>query len=64
MPDDAPSNPGREKEARFRIGWQSLTKQEFVEALTAALVEKVRSLRGEDADTRARAHTVGADSTG
>jgi hypothetical protein len=62
MPEDAPSNPGRETEARLRIGWQRLTKNEFVEALTAALVDKVRSLRGDDAESRARAHTAGADS--
>jgi uncharacterized protein (UPF0305 family) len=64
MPDDAPSNPGRETEARLRVGWQRLTKQEFVEALTAALMEKVRDLRGDDSESRARARVAGVDSAG
>lgn len=63
MSDDAASKAGREGEKKLLVGWQKLTKQEFVEALTAALIEKVRGLRGDDAEARARAHVAGADST-
>lgn len=28
-------------ERKFQVGWQKLTQQEFLEALTAALIEKV-----------------------
>jgi len=62
MPDDYASNPEGEFEAKFRIGWQKLTKQEFVEALTLAVLDKVRSLRRDESEKRARTHVAGADS--
>jgi hypothetical protein len=43
-------NPVPEGEPRLAVGWQKLTKQEFVEALTAALIEKVRSIQESDAE--------------
>ena len=51
-----------EIEAKFRIGWQKLTKQEFVEALTMAVLDKVRNLRRDELEKRARAQVAGADS--
>jgi hypothetical protein len=62
MSDDHASNPEGEIEAKFRIGWQKLTKQEFVEALTMAVLDKVRSLRRDESEKRARAQVAGADS--
>lgn len=38
---DVKSHPP-ETETRLAVGWQKLTKQEFVEALTVALLDKVR----------------------
>ena len=38
---DAKSSTG-EREPRFAVGWQKLTKSEFVEALTLAVLDKVR----------------------
>ena len=31
-------------EAKFAVGWQKLTKQEFLEAVTVALLDKVQDL--------------------
>lgn len=42
MDGDAKSSAG-EREPRFAVGWQKLTKQEFVEALTLAVLDKVRT---------------------
>ncbi|HWF39455.1 MAG TPA: hypothetical protein VG322_13105 [Candidatus Acidoferrales bacterium] len=62
MSDDHASNSEGDIEAKFRIGWQKLTKQEFVEALTMAVLDKVRSLRRDESEKRARAQVAGADS--
>lgn len=31
-----------ESETRFAVGWQRLTRQEFLDAITVALLDKVR----------------------
>jgi hypothetical protein len=31
-----------ESEARFAVGWQRLTRQEFLDAITVAVLDKVR----------------------
>jgi hypothetical protein len=62
MSDDHASNPEGEIEAKFHVGWQKLTKQEFVEALTMAVLDKVRNLRRDESEKRARAQVAGADS--
>jgi hypothetical protein len=48
MPSDDAKDP-QMPETKLSIGWQRLTKQEFVEALTAALLDKVRDRRQEEA---------------
>lgn len=47
MPSDDAKDP-QISETKLLIGWQRLTKQEFVEALTAALLDKVRDLRAQE----------------
>ncbi len=44
------TNQRRETENKLRVGWQKLTKQQFVEALTLALLDKVRTRRPEQAN--------------
>ena len=63
MPNDPANTTGGEHEKKFLVGWQKLTKQEFVEALTMAVLDKVRKLRGDDSEARTRAHVAGADSS-
>lgn len=41
MPSDNLHTHQTSSERKFRVGWQKLTQQEFLEALTAALIEKV-----------------------
>jgi len=38
---------GTKTEPRLTVGWQKLTKEEFLDALTVALLEKVRSRQAE-----------------
>jgi len=45
MPSDNVGLPQTNVETKLRVGWQQLTKQEFVEALTVALLDKVRDHR-------------------
>ena len=47
MPSDDTKDP-HVPETKLLIGWQKLTKQEFVEALTAAMLEKVRDRRVQE----------------
>ena len=62
MPNDPANTTGRDNDKKLLVGWQKLTKQELVEALTTALLDKVRRLRGDDPEVRTRAHVAGADS--
>jgi hypothetical protein len=50
MPANEGTNQRRETENKLRVGWQRLTKQQFVEALTVALLDKVRTRRPEQAN--------------
>lgn len=45
MPSDNVGLPQTNMETKLRVGWQQLTKQEFVEALTVAVLDKVRDHR-------------------
>jgi len=48
MPDSQANSPLDEQEdaieAKFAVGWRKLTKEEFLEAVAVALVEKVQDL--------------------
>jgi hypothetical protein len=47
MPSDDVNGPQQESEIKLSVGWQKLTKQELIEALTVALVEKIRSVEAQ-----------------
>jgi hypothetical protein len=39
-----------DNEGRFAVGWQRLTRQEFLEAISAALLDKVQKHESEQAE--------------
>lgn len=43
MPTTHVESHPTETQDRFAVGWQKLTREEFLEALAAALVEKVQN---------------------
>jgi hypothetical protein len=43
MPTTRVKSRPAKTEDRFAVGWQKLTREEFLEALSVALLEKVRS---------------------
>jgi len=52
MPTTDVNGRSSESEAKFAVGWQRLTREEFLEAISAALLEKVQmreSEHGEEA---------------
>jgi len=50
-----------ESETRIAVGWQRLTKQEFVEALTAALLDKVQNHLSEHVDKTESSRSTDSD---
>ncbi len=47
MASERVKRQGTKTDARLTVGWQKLTKEEFLDALTVALLEKVRSRQAE-----------------
>lgn len=43
MPSNDVNGPQEQSEPKLSVGWQKLTKQELIEALTVALVEKIQN---------------------
>jgi hypothetical protein len=53
-----------ENEDRFSVGWQKLTREEFLEAISAAVLDKVRRLelqQGEKSGHFPHTQTESAD---
>jgi hypothetical protein len=45
--------PPGDNDPKFAVGWRKLTTDEFLEALTSAVLEKVRSFKAEETEPRA-----------
>jgi hypothetical protein len=50
MPPPDVNGPPKESEDRFAVGWQRLTRQEFLEAISAALLDRVQKHDLENAE--------------
>jgi hypothetical protein len=53
-----------ETEARFAVGWQKLTRDEFLEAIAVALLDKVRNHQLEQAEKSSSSPPGAADLAG
>ncbi len=47
MPATDSNGHSNESEAKFAVGWQRLTREEFLEAISAALLDKVQQHESE-----------------
>ena len=45
MPTTDDKGHSTENEDKFSVGWQRLTRQEFLEAISAALLDKVQKVQ-------------------
>ncbi|MGD0963208.1 MAG: hypothetical protein ABSA57_04805 [Candidatus Acidiferrales bacterium] len=45
MPPTDDNGHSTENEGKFSVGWQRLTRQEFLEAISAALLDKVQKVQ-------------------